>query len=127
LRARPLQARPDRRAGVIWFIIDLSNEHEIETARDVGLVFNDPDAKTYLSLTARAEVRRDHAKAAAIWRSADTMSQRSERLRAARRAADRGALGRAVEHGCRRLRVRQDAAHRREAVPGESCKDTARL
>jgi general stress protein 26 len=73
LRAKPLQARPDRRAGVIWFLTDLSNEHEIETARDVGLVFTDPDAKTYLSLTARAEVRRDHAKAAAIWKSTDTM------------------------------------------------------
>lgn len=75
LRARPLQARPDRGAGLIWFITDLRSgkEHEIETARDVGLVFTDPDAKTYLSLTARAEVRRDHAKAAAIWKSADTM------------------------------------------------------
>jgi general stress protein 26 len=73
LRARPLEARPDRKAGLIWFVTDLHSgkEHEIETDRDVGLVFIDQRANAYLSITARAEVRRDHAKAAEIWKSTD--------------------------------------------------------
>ncbi len=73
LRARPLEARPDRHAGLIWFVTDLRSgkEHEIETEHDVGLVFIDVKAKAYLSITARAEVLRDHAKAAEIWKSTD--------------------------------------------------------
>ena len=74
LRARPLEARPDRGAGLIWFVTDLRSgkEHEIEAEHDVGLVFIDPKEKAYLSITARAEVRRDHAKAAEIWKSTDS-------------------------------------------------------
>jgi general stress protein 26 len=73
LRARPLEARPDRKAGIIWFVTDLRSgkEHEISAEHDVGLTFIDPKEKAYLSLTARAEVRIDHAQAAAIWRSTD--------------------------------------------------------
>jgi general stress protein 26 len=75
LRARPLEARPDRRAGVIWFItdIDSTKEHEIEAEHDIGLVFVDGKANAYLSITARAEVRRDGAKAAEIWKSTDSL------------------------------------------------------
>ncbi len=75
LRARPLEARPDRAAGLIWFVTDLHSgkEHEIEAAHDVGLVFTDEKVKAYLSITARAEVRRDHGKAAAIWKSTDSV------------------------------------------------------
>jgi general stress protein 26 len=75
LRARPLEARPDRGAGLIWFVTDLRSgkEHEIEVESDVGLVFIDPDAKAYLSITARAEVCRDHNQAAAIWKSTDNV------------------------------------------------------
>lgn len=75
LRARPLEARPDRAAGLIWFVTDLRSgkEHEIEAEQDVGLVFVDADANAYLSITARAEVLRDHAKATTIWKSADNM------------------------------------------------------
>ncbi|HEY7246175.1 MAG TPA: pyridoxamine 5'-phosphate oxidase family protein [Xanthobacteraceae bacterium] len=73
LRARPLEARPDRTAGIIWFVTDRrsSKEHEIAAEHDVGLVFIDSKEKAYLSLTARAEVRLDRAKAAAIWKSTD--------------------------------------------------------
>src|SRR5437762_5566071 len=73
LRARPLEAPPDRDAGLIWFVTDLRSgkEHEIEAEHDVGLVFIDPHDKAYLSITARAEVRRDCAKAAEIWKSTD--------------------------------------------------------
>ncbi len=75
LRARPLEARPDRDAGIIWFVTDLRSgkEHEIEAEHHVGLVFIDTKANAYLSITARAAVRRDHAKAAEIWKSTDTM------------------------------------------------------
>ena len=75
LRARPLEARPDRAAGVIWFVTDLRSdkEHEIEVEQDVGLVFIDPNEKAYLSITARAEVQRDHSKAADIWKKTDNM------------------------------------------------------
>jgi general stress protein 26 len=73
LRARPLEARPERDAGVIWFVTDIRSgkEHEIEAEHDVGLVFLDAKDKAYLSITARAEVRRDHAKAAEIWKRTD--------------------------------------------------------
>ena len=73
LRARPLEARPDRTAGIIWFVTDLRSgkEHEIESEHDVGLVFVDSKANAYLSITARADVRYDHAKAAKIWKSTD--------------------------------------------------------
>jgi general stress protein 26 len=75
LRARPVEARPERAAGVIWIVTDLrsAKEHEIDVAHDVGLTFIDRDESAYLSLTARAEVRRDHAKAAEIWKATDTM------------------------------------------------------
>jgi general stress protein 26 len=75
LRARPVEARPDRAAGLIWFIIDLRSgkEREIDAEHDVGLVFIDADAKAYLSITARGEPRRDVAKAAEIWKATDGM------------------------------------------------------
>lgn len=73
LRARPLEARPDRNDAVIWFVTDRrsAKEHEIEHDGAVGLVFTDERSKAYLSITAHAEVRRDHAKAAEIWKSTD--------------------------------------------------------
>jgi hypothetical protein len=44
-------------------------------ARDgaVGLVFIDADAKAYLSITVEAAIRRDHAKAAEIWKRTDNV------------------------------------------------------
>ena len=75
LRARPLEARPDRAAGVIWFVTDLhsAKEHEIAAEHDVGLTFIDTSARAYLSITARAAVQRDRAKAADIWKSTDRL------------------------------------------------------
>jgi general stress protein 26 len=75
LRARPLESRPDRDAGIIWFVTDLhsAKEYEIESDNNVGLAFVDAKANAYLSITARAEVRRDHAKAAEIWTPTDNM------------------------------------------------------
>jgi general stress protein 26 len=73
LRARPLEARPERDAGVIWFVTDLASgkEHEVEAEHDVCLVFVDAADKVHLSITARAEVRRDPDKAAQIWKLTD--------------------------------------------------------
>ena len=73
LRARPLEARPDREAGLIFFVTDIRSpkEDEIEAAHDVCLVFIDGAEKAYLSITARAEVERDHAKAEQLWRTTD--------------------------------------------------------
>jgi general stress protein 26 len=75
LRARPLESRPDRDAGIIWFVTDLhsAKEYEIESDNNVGLVFIDANANAYLSITARAEVRRDDAKTAEIWKPTDNM------------------------------------------------------
>ena len=73
MRARPMEARPDRRDGVIWFVTDVRGykDDEIRAAPEVGLVFIDHKAKAYVSITARAEVRRDPAKAAEIWHRTD--------------------------------------------------------
>ena len=48
LRARPLEARPERAAGIIWFLTDThsAKEREIENGQDVGLVFMDSKAST---------------------------------------------------------------------------------
>jgi general stress protein 26 len=75
LRAWPLQSRPDRDAGVIWFVTDLhsAKEYEIESENDVGLALIDAKTNAYLSITACAEARRDHAKAAEIWMPTDNM------------------------------------------------------
>ena len=73
LRARPLEARPDRDAGLIFFVTDIDSgkEGEIETAPDVGLVFIDSSQKAYLSITGRASVMRDAAVIKAAWRKTD--------------------------------------------------------
>src|SRR5512140_312922 len=69
LRARPLEARPDREAGLIFFVTDLhsAKEHEIAATPDVGLVFIDADDKAYLSITGRAGVLRDAEQTKAAW------------------------------------------------------------
>ena len=75
LRARPLEARPDRASGVIWFLTDLRSAKgdEIAVEHDVGLVFIDTHENVYLSITARAYLGRDRIKAAAIWKASDKM------------------------------------------------------
>ena len=73
LRARPLEARPDRDAGLIFFVTDIhsAKEDEIEAAPDVGLVFIDASDKAYLSITGRACVLRDAEKTKTVWRKTD--------------------------------------------------------
>ena len=73
LRARPLEARADRDAGMIWFVTDVrgAKDDEIDAAHDIGLVFYDEDGRAYLSITGRASVMRDTAKAKDIWKKTD--------------------------------------------------------
>lgn len=73
LRARPLEARPDREGGLIFFVTDVHSpkEEEIASAPDVGIVFIDPHDKAYLSITGRASVFRDVEKTKAVWRKTD--------------------------------------------------------
>ena len=73
LRARPLEARVDRDAGLIWFVTDIrgAKDDEINADQDIGLVFIDEDSRAYLSITGRASVTRDTAKAKEIWKKTD--------------------------------------------------------
>ena len=73
LRARPLEARADRDAGLIWFVTDVrgAKDDEINADQDIGLAFIDEDNRAYLSITGRASVIRDTAKAKEIWKKTD--------------------------------------------------------
>ena len=73
LRARPLEARSDREARLIFFVTDVHSpkDDEIAAAPDVGIVFIDADEKAYLSITGRASVLRDVEKTKAVWRKTD--------------------------------------------------------
>jgi general stress protein 26 len=73
LRARPLEARPDRDAGLIQFIIDVRGlkDDEIEAQHDICFTVIDADDKAYLSISGRADVLRDPVLAAKIWKKTD--------------------------------------------------------
>ncbi len=75
LRARPLHARPDRNAGIIWFVTDVrgTKDDEIGAAHDVGLVFIDEGDRVYLSVTGSASVIRDATKTKEVWKKTDDM------------------------------------------------------
>jgi len=73
LRARPLEARTDRDAGIIWFVTDVrgAKDDEIGADHEIGLVFIDESDHAYLSITGRAFVTRDTAKTKEIWKTTD--------------------------------------------------------
>ena len=73
LRARPLEARANRDAGVIWFVTDVrgTKDDEIDASHDIGLVFIDEGDHLYLSITGRAFVTRDIAQTKNLWKKAD--------------------------------------------------------
>ncbi len=75
LRARPLEPRPDRAAGIVWFLTDVrsTKDDEVAAAPDVGLVIIDADDNAYLSITGRAQVVRDIAIARRFWKETDAM------------------------------------------------------
>jgi general stress protein 26 len=69
LRARPLEARPDRDAEAIWFLTDARGlkDNEIEADPNVCLTFVHPKEKVYLSITGKAFVSRDPERAKTLW------------------------------------------------------------
>ena len=69
LRGRPMQARPDREEGLIWFLTDIraAKDDEIEASPDICLVFIDPKEKVYLSVSGRAEVSKDREMTRRLW------------------------------------------------------------
>jgi general stress protein 26 len=73
LRARPLDARPDRETGAIYFLTDARGlkDDEIEADPQIGFVVVDESENAYLSITGRAEVARDSVQAARIWKKTD--------------------------------------------------------
>jgi general stress protein 26 len=73
LRARPLEARPDRDAGLIQFVTDVRGLKDDEINADPRVCFSlvNSDENAYLSITGRAAVKRDSITAAKIWKKTD--------------------------------------------------------
>jgi general stress protein 26 len=73
LRARPLDARPDRKAGAILFLTDIRGlkDDEIEAHAEVCFSVVDADDNAYLSIAGSAAVTQDSIAAARIWKKAD--------------------------------------------------------
>jgi general stress protein 26 len=73
LRARPLDARPDRKTNVIFFVIDVRGlkDDEVRAWPDVCFTVVDPDKKAYLSITGKALTFYDEALLQKIWKSSD--------------------------------------------------------
>jgi general stress protein 26 len=71
LRSRPMHSFPDPETNCFWFITDVRGlkDEEIAAAPDVCLNFADISDNTYLSVTGRAEMLRDPAKAEELWSS----------------------------------------------------------
>ena len=75
MRARPLDARPDREVGVIYFVIDVRGlkDDEIEACPDVCLAVVNARDMAYLSITGRARVLHAPDLVARIWKKTDEM------------------------------------------------------
>jgi general stress protein 26 len=73
LRARPLDARPHRAAGSIYFLSDVRGlkDDEIEAWPDVCFTVTNAEAKAYLSISGHAEVLNDAGLAEKYWKKAD--------------------------------------------------------
>src|ERR1700734_3471281 len=76
-RARPVAPRPDRANECLYFLTDArsAKEHEIHIDPNVGLTLIDESAKAYISLTARAALFADVAKAKELWAEADLVGE----------------------------------------------------
>lgn len=73
LRARPLDARPDRESGTVYFITDVRGlkDDEIEDCPDVCFTLTNVSDKAYVSFTGRARIVHDPVLAARFWKKAD--------------------------------------------------------
>ena len=109
LRARPVDAPPDRNAGAIYFVTDVRGhkDDEIAAKPDVCFVVVVPKDNVFLSITGRATVARDPAKARDIWKTADDM----------------GWKGGPDDPNARVLRIEPVTADAAPIVMGETAKD----
>lgn len=75
LRSRPLDARPDRDIGAIFFLTDVRGfkDDEITAHPDVCWIVTVPGDNVYLSITGRASVTKDPERARNIWKSIDSV------------------------------------------------------
>ena len=73
LRARPLDARPDRKANTIFFVIDVRGlkDDEAKASPDVCFTVLDADANAYLSVSGQATTFYDEALLRKIWKKSD--------------------------------------------------------
>lgn len=73
LRARPLEARPDREEDAIFFVTDVRGlkDDEVKAAPDVCFTVISNKDKAYLSVTGHASVHRDRDRLASIWKKTD--------------------------------------------------------
>ena len=108
LRARPLEPRLDRVAGVIRFVTDIrgAKDDEVEAAPDACFIVIEPKGKAYLSISGHAIIIRDRDIAGRNLekdrrRLVVGWPRRSERARTGIPARDGGALGRSVKLGRR--------------------------
>lgn len=69
LRARRMEARPDRESETIWFLTDRRGlkDDEAQVHPDVCLCFFHSDENVYLSLTGKASVEQDPERARSLW------------------------------------------------------------
>ena len=75
LRARPLDARPDRDTGVIQFVTDVRGLKDDEIEADARVCFTviDTSDNAYLSISGCAAITRDNITAAKIWKKTDDL------------------------------------------------------
>jgi general stress protein 26 len=69
LRARPLEARPDRNEDIIWFLTDRrgAKDDEIKDHPAICLTFVYHKEKVYLSISGSASLARDIERAKNLW------------------------------------------------------------
>jgi len=75
LKARPVEARPNRDEGCIYIVTDVRSAKEHEIERDPNLSFNfiDQQANAYLAIAARGTVSADPATVKMYWKEADSL------------------------------------------------------
>ena len=83
LRARPVDARPDRKSSAICFVTDVRSHKKDEIAAKPDVCFAVTIAKdnVYLSITGRAAVTRGRAKAAESGRKATSFGGAGRMIR----------------------------------------------
>ena len=70
LRSRPMaNKQADEFDGSLWFFTHASSHKvdEVEKQSEVNVSFSDPDKQSYVSISGKAELVRDRAKAEELW------------------------------------------------------------